>query len=146
MKISFLQFCMFFILAQGFGTIFNLLGNAINDAVAASSGGDASAMNPVNEMLDSLSPVMILYVGFLGPIMEEYISTLMSLFSKNSISFYIIRHLLLSSLIFTAKKKMTTGLNRLFLERKKEIYLLKNAWNITLTEISSLKMGLMTNL
>ena len=73
MKISFLQFCMFFILAQGFGTIFNLLGNAINDAVAASSGGDASAMNPVNEMLDSLSPVMILYVGFLGPIIEEYI-------------------------------------------------------------------------
>ena len=71
MKISFLQFCMFFILAQGFGTIFNLLGNAINDAVAASSGGDASAMNPVNEMLDSLSPVMILYVGFLGPIIEE---------------------------------------------------------------------------
>ena len=63
MKISFLQFCMFFILAQGFGTIFNLLGNAINDAVAASSGGDASAMNPVNEMLDSLSPVMILYVA-----------------------------------------------------------------------------------
>ena len=73
MKINFLQFCMFFILAQGFGTIFNLLGNAINDAVAASSGGDASAMNPVNEMLDSLSPVMILYVGFLGPIIEEYI-------------------------------------------------------------------------
>ena len=30
-------------------------------------------MNPVNEMLDSLSPVMILYVGFLGPIIEEYI-------------------------------------------------------------------------
>lgn len=72
-KISFLQFCMYFILAQGFGTIFNLLGNAINDTVAATSGGDASAMNPVNEMLDSLSPMMILYVGFLGPIIEEYI-------------------------------------------------------------------------
>lgn len=72
-KISFLQFCAFFVLAQGFGTIFNLLGNVINDAVAATSGGDASAMNPVNEMLDSLSPMMILYVGFLGPIIEEYI-------------------------------------------------------------------------
>ena len=78
-------------------------------------------------------------------IMEEYISTLMSLFSKNSTNFYTIRHLLLSSLIFMAKKKMTIGLNRPFLERKKEIYLSKNAWTITLTEISSLKMGLMTN-
>ena len=72
-NISFLQFGMFFILAQGFGTLFNLLGNAINDVVAATSGGDASAMNPVNEMLDSLSPMMILYVGFLGPLIEEYI-------------------------------------------------------------------------
>lgn len=72
-KISLLQFCICFIMAQGFGTIFNLLGNVLNDTVAATSGGDASAMNPVNEMLDSLSPMMVLYVGFLGPIIEEYI-------------------------------------------------------------------------
>lgn len=72
-KITFGQFLKFFIIAQGFGTIFNLLGNAVNNAVAAGNGGNTWEMNPVNEMLESISPVLIFYAGFLGPVIEEYI-------------------------------------------------------------------------
>ncbi len=72
-KITFRQFVKFFIVAQGFGTIFNIIGTSINEAVAASSGGNTWDMNPVNEMLESISPMIILYTGFLGPIIEEYI-------------------------------------------------------------------------
>lgn len=72
-KITFLQFLKYFMIAQGFGLICNLLGNAINSLVAAGSGGDTWDMNPVNGMLETISPVLIIYAGFIGPVIEEYI-------------------------------------------------------------------------
>ncbi len=72
-EITFRQFLKFLILAQGLGTIFNFFGNTINNAVAAGNGGDTWKMDPVNKMLESISPMLLLYAGFLGPVIEEYI-------------------------------------------------------------------------
>ena len=72
-KMRFRKFLMFFILIQGGGTLFNFLGNMINLAVAILSGRSMLDMNPVNTLLGSLDFMTILYVSFLGPVIEEYV-------------------------------------------------------------------------
>jgi membrane protease YdiL (CAAX protease family) len=72
-KMRLRKFIMFYVLAQGLGYVFSILGNLINLAVAAGTGRDVFHMNPVNSMLLDLDWIMILYITVLGPVIEEYI-------------------------------------------------------------------------
>lgn len=72
-KMRLRKFIMFYVLAQGLGYVFSILGNLINMAVASATGRDVFHMNPVNSMLLELDWMMILYIAVLGPVIEEYI-------------------------------------------------------------------------
>lgn len=67
------KFFMFFILIMGAGYILNIVGNILNIIVAAVTNRSTYNMNPVNNLFESLNPVVILYVSVLGPVIEEYI-------------------------------------------------------------------------
>ena len=67
------KFLLFFIVIEGGGTAFNLLGNAINLFVAGLTGRLSWGMNPVHEILSSYNWMMVLYVALLGPVIEEFI-------------------------------------------------------------------------
>ena len=62
-----------FILIMGAGYILNIVGNILNIIVAAVTNRSTYNMNPVNNLFESLNPVVILYVSVLGPVIEEYI-------------------------------------------------------------------------
>lgn len=72
-KMRFRKFLLFFVLAQGLGTVFNLAGNIFNFAFSVMTGRDMYGMNPVNVMLEQMDLLTILYVCILGPVIEEYI-------------------------------------------------------------------------
>lgn len=72
-KMRFRKFWMFFILAQGGGTILNFAGNFINMMISRYSGQNPMDMNPVLGLSESMDLVTLLYVAVLGPLVEEYI-------------------------------------------------------------------------
>lgn len=72
-KMRFWKFWMFFILAQGGGTILNFVGNAINIMISRYSGQNPLDMNPVLGLSESMDMATLLYVAVLGPLVEEYI-------------------------------------------------------------------------
>lgn len=67
------KFFMFFVLIMGAGYILNIAGNIMNVIVAALTNRSAYNMNPVNNLFESMHPVVVLYVSVLGPVIEEYI-------------------------------------------------------------------------
>lgn len=67
------KFFMFFVMMMGAGYILNIVGNIFNMIVASAMDRNAYDMNPVNDLFDRISPVVVLYVSVLGPIIEEYI-------------------------------------------------------------------------
>lgn len=72
-KMRIRKFLLFFVLAQGFGTLFNLTGNLVNFFFASLTGRESFGMNPVNGMLEQMDVLTVLYVCLLGPVIEEYI-------------------------------------------------------------------------
>ena len=60
------KFFMFFILIMGAGYILNIVGNILNIIVAAVTNRSTYNMNPVNNLFESLNPVVILYVSVWG--------------------------------------------------------------------------------
>ena len=59
------------IMAMGLGYLCNLAGTLINWIVSLISGASIWDMNPVTEMLDEITPSMMLYACIIGPFMEE---------------------------------------------------------------------------
>ena len=72
-KMRIRKFLLFFVLAQGFGTLFNLAGNLVNFFFASLTGRESFGMNPVNGMLEQMDVLTVFYVCFFGPVIEEYI-------------------------------------------------------------------------
>ena len=67
------KFFLFFVLTMGSGYILNIAGNLINLSVAALTGRSMAGMNPVNNLLDGMGILTILYVSVIGPLIEEYL-------------------------------------------------------------------------
>lgn len=71
MRIS--KLLMFFVLCMGGGYIFNIIGNIINFFLAGFTGRNVYDMTPINSVMGSMTFATALYIGILGPIIEEYI-------------------------------------------------------------------------
>lgn len=71
MRIS--KLLMFFVLCMGSGYIFNMVGNIINLFLALMTGRSIYSMTPISDMMLDMSLITALYIGVLGPIIEEYI-------------------------------------------------------------------------
>lgn len=65
------DFLIAVVMAMGLGYVFNLIGAIINFIISDIVGTSFVEMNPVAEMLDSITPSMVIYTCFLGPFMEE---------------------------------------------------------------------------
>ena len=72
-KMRIRKFLLFFVLAQGLGVLFNLVGNLVNFGFSMVTGRDMYGMNPVNVMMEQMDVITVLYVCVLGPAIEEYI-------------------------------------------------------------------------
>lgn len=67
------QLLMTFVMTMGAAYVCNYLGIFINLWVSRMRGGDVWDMNPVYSMMDRMDPLFALYVGLLGPVVEEII-------------------------------------------------------------------------
>lgn len=72
-KMRIRKFLLFLVLAQGLGTMFNLMGNLFHFGFSTVTGRDMYNMNPVNELINQMDLLTISYVCLFGPIIEEYI-------------------------------------------------------------------------
>lgn len=72
-KMRFGKFVMFFFLIMGGGYLFNMLGSFINLILAAVSKRDVYDMMPVSSLMDQMDLFTAVYVGIIGPVIEEYI-------------------------------------------------------------------------
>ena len=59
------------IMAMGLGYLCNLAGIVINMLISLVSGASVWDMNPVTEMLEEITPSLLLYACIIGPFMEE---------------------------------------------------------------------------
>lgn len=59
------------VMAMGLGYLCNLAGTVINLLISLVSGTSIWDMNPVTEMLEEITPSLILYACIIGPFMEE---------------------------------------------------------------------------
>ena len=59
------------VMAMGLGYTCNMLGTWINYLISTRLGGSFLDMNPVTEMMESMSPSMVIYACIVGPVMEE---------------------------------------------------------------------------
>lgn len=64
-------FLILLVISMGCGYVFNFLGLFINMAVSFLNGKPLEEMNPVLDMMSTLTPAMIIYSCLLGPFMEE---------------------------------------------------------------------------
>lgn len=72
-KMRIKKFFMFFVLAMGSGYILNLIGSAINLIIAIATGRNFNNMTPLNAIFEEMNLATAIYVGVLGPLIEEYI-------------------------------------------------------------------------
>lgn len=64
-------FLILLVISMGSGYIFNFVGTFINLAVSFFNGKPIEEMNPVLDMMSTLTPAMVIYSCLLGPFMEE---------------------------------------------------------------------------
>ncbi|MEF9940580.1 MAG: type II CAAX endopeptidase family protein [Clostridium sp.] len=64
---------LFFVLSMGTGYVFNMLGNFINLLLSGMTGRNILDMTPITDMLDGMHWTAAIYIGMIGPIIEEYI-------------------------------------------------------------------------
>ncbi len=70
-KLSGKDFLVSTVMAMGLGYIFNLAGTFINMLISNITGASFMDMNPVADLMESITPAMIIYTCVLGPFMEE---------------------------------------------------------------------------
>lgn len=64
-------FLILLTISMGSGYMFNFVGIFINMIASVFSGKPFEEMNPVMDMMSTLTPAMVIYACFLGPFMEE---------------------------------------------------------------------------
>lgn len=70
-KLSGKDFIVCVVMFMGLGYAFNLIGTSINMVISTITGASLMDMNPVIDMMDSVTPAMVVYTCVLGPFMEE---------------------------------------------------------------------------
>lgn len=70
-KLSGKDFLVSTVMAMGLGYAFNLIGTCINLYISTFTGTSFMDMNPVVDMMESITPALIIYTCILGPFMEE---------------------------------------------------------------------------
>lgn len=64
-------FVILLVISMGAGYVFNFIGVFINLATSYMTGKSFYDMNPIMDMVSTLTPAMVIYVCLLGPLMEE---------------------------------------------------------------------------